>query len=1606
MPVFKYMQMIFPDNKGYTTRHKLTMYKNKNLYFRLFLVLLILVPMMNIHADGSRNWANPGSTPTPARRAFLRSSTSATANWPFPNLGTHYVYAKAGERITVASSLQATGTSGNNNKRIRLYAPDGTQITLDFTNGGNIENRSQEIAGPHLFGSTSGGYNPVYYLVPPGGDGIYRVEFLSTSNSNVSGSINVTVNNFGQSPNSNTVTIAAWDVSVINTSNTGFIDGRVYTNMLNLSVGTGNATTTGFYGLVYVRTKDGYTYRVNNNGNNGMYFTFFVNNNGFVDAGTQEPIYKSLDFSTSAQLSGRVHNPNLADAGTHSTHKLFYTLPADDLPLEADITETTDGINWNVSGKKTWLNTEPQTPIISNVVLKGADGTENQFSQKGGWIEFNANLEGNYRIEIRSSSNAFPPRAITGHAYPIPAINRVYWDGKDGEGGDLPAGDVPLSVEVRLQGAEVHFPFFDMEYNFRGTIIELLEHENLAAQNVRSDVVYWNDNDITNSNPSNPKNNSHLPPTYSAGLSSNVNGHVWGNNFGNEVSIDTWTFITGPKQSENSGGILKKADLKVTEVSTDKSFVAIGEEITYTVKVKNGETGDGGSDVVGAPFSFMLPDGFSGSLGSATFNGNSCGTQSVPLSYNAATRTYTSSLDLPNGCEVVYTFMATVTSSATPGDKNAEAAILRPYDVTDPNATNRSNPENPLADPDDPNPDVDEVYVPPFDANYECNNRFASVTEPCNNIGSVVVNVSANSTVAVDDFVETEQNTSVSGNVLTNDYDPEDHMQTVSNTGTYTTNEGGSITISANGNYSYTPPNNYSGLDEFEYTVCDNGSPQACDNAIILIGVGICTEGVDGEYFSWSQTGSSGTVTQTMTQPATNYGFVFDIYELDNSFNMEINGTKIAVSELEFQSSGTPGINVQFADGDEYETNTENIWAMIGDAENPLIRVIISPTGSITLWGSKVSYGPLFPLVLTANTLGQNSFNNVPWNSEGTNTIIVTQNVVGATLMNGYGYGQNIIPCVNYWMGGTAGQENEWNVPANWTDNKVPAMGQDVKFATVDNYGTAANADLYLDDMDQNSSGGRIIGNLVNNSDKNLVITTGNQLTINGRVEGKAEQSDGTFGTGTIVVKSTNITTNENEPTGTLIINPNENPTGVQAIVEFYNKAYDCEDCGFYTRSWQYFGIPVEESGTTVAPLPFTSAEEVNEWSEPTNGNKWIDPATPLTAFTGYEITRNETVAPDYTNAVHQFEGTLNIGNATVTLTRTDNVNYQGVNLVGNSFTAAIPIKAGAMTFPAGVEETVYLFNTGTRDQWRKLNGSVINQEGYRSGQYLAVPVNLGGQNEFPDRIPSMHAFMVLVESGSGGNLGIDYSQLLKNTTVNRGNGEQITTRSVGSESAVAVESTIPSLVFDMIGEQSADRVWIFAKDETSYGFDNGWDGRKMSESGIVQLYVADDAGEERFQVAAVPGLDNLQLGFEADADGTYTIEFALSDHWTTEEIYMHDLATGTKERVMNGGSYTFEAKKGDSGSRFRLSSSGDGIPGDDESAKITVNATGDGKIVISNNGSRDCTAFVSDTGGKHLQQLEVRAGEEQVMENITRGIYIVRLQNAVVNDVRRVVVE
>ncbi|HIB8181144.1 TPA: hypothetical protein ACWX1I_002550 [Elizabethkingia anophelis] len=163
-------------------------------------------------------------------------------------------------------------------------------------------------------------------------------------------------------------------------------------------------------------------------------------------------------------------------------------------------------------------------------------------------------------------------------------------------------------------------------------------------------------------------------------------------------------------------------------------------------------------------------------------------------------------------------------------------------------------------------------------------------------------------------------------------------------------------------------------------------------------------------------------VTQTFTMPATDFGFVFDIYKLDNSFNLTINGTQMATKEINFQGNDGATRTVRFADGTVYGSDvvpallrpaalpanrTYEIWDLEGTSSAPLVRVVISKDGKISLFGSKSSGGALEPLEL----YNGNTFNNIKWNTTGTNTVTATQSVINITYMSGNGTGKQIVTC-------------------------------------------------------------------------------------------------------------------------------------------------------------------------------------------------------------------------------------------------------------------------------------------------------------------------------------------------------------------------------------------------------------------------------------------------------------------------------------------------------------------------------------------------------------------------------------------------------------------
>lgn len=191
-----------------------------------------------------------------------------------------------------------------------------------------------------------------------------------------------------------------------------------------------------------------------------------------------------------------------------------------------------------------------------------------------------------------------------------------------------------------------------------------------------------------------------------------------------------------------------------------------------------------------------------------------------------------------------------------------------------------------------------------------------------------------------------------------------------------------------------------------------------------------CFNDIVGNGFDWfyAQGGTKEkTIIKTIDQPASDGGFVLDIYKLDNSFNMIINEGQLFKEEIEFET-GKSDVNIRFkSDKALYgSTKAVSVWDVNKDATidvndrfnnpTPVIRVVINQDGVATMYGKRNTAGLLEELE-TFDTKTKNAapLNKVNWFKFGSgnnvNKITVKQNVIGQTFMAGFGYGQQIKEC-------------------------------------------------------------------------------------------------------------------------------------------------------------------------------------------------------------------------------------------------------------------------------------------------------------------------------------------------------------------------------------------------------------------------------------------------------------------------------------------------------------------------------------------------------------------------------------------------------------------
>ncbi|MCF8388711.1 MAG: LruC domain-containing protein, partial [Bacteroidales bacterium] len=191
--------------------------------------------------------------------------------------------------------------------------------------------------------------------------------------------------------------------------------------------------------------------------------------------------------------------------------------------------------------------------------------------------------------------------------------------------------------------------------------------------------------------------------------------------------------------------------------------------------------------------------------------------------------------------------------------------------------------------------------------------------------------------VAVDDSYSTPMNTPVSGDVSTNDSDPDNDDLTVTTT-PVSGPSNGSVILNSDGTFTYTPDNGFTGTDSFDYEICDDGTPSECDEATVTITILAGPNANDD-----SET--------------TNINTPVDIDVLDNDVAGDgaldptsvsfVSGTEPPASEGVFAVNGTTGL-VTFTPATNY-TGTSTIDYEMCDVNSmcDIATITVTITGSL-----------------------------------------------------------------------------------------------------------------------------------------------------------------------------------------------------------------------------------------------------------------------------------------------------------------------------------------------------------------------------------------------------------------------------------------------------------------------------------------------------------------------------------------------------------------------------------------------------------------------------------------------------------------------------------
>lgn len=448
-----------------------------------------------------------------------------------------------------------------------------------------------------------------------------------------------------------------------------------------------------------------------------------------------------------------------------------------------------------------------------------------------------------------------------------------------------------------------------------------------------------------------------------------------------------------------------------------------------------------------------------------------------------------------------------------------------------------------------------------------------------------------------------------------------------------------------------------------------------------------------------------------------------------------------------------------------------------------------------------------------------------------------------------------------------------WNTPENWNTGLTPLPTQNVQIkADVKVVGQATAADVKIQKT------------------KKLTIAPDGALSTNGIIGWLDPNNNATI---SAITDPTVITVQADENnTGALIQSDKEGKT--QATIQMYSHATGTDKGNGMVENavWQWMTTPYKDVTHAVNTYRgawlYTYNNSTHSWQQ-------IHDQSPVPPFAGYSITQAQ--AKTYT-----MTGTL-VPTADQTISLSN-----GINLIGNSWTAPINISQFKVEDFVNAEATIVMFNTGLDPDG---SGAVYTGENSTAPQtYVSIPVNAAIAIDELKVIPTMQAFQVKATT-EGATLTLDYDRLVRTKQV--GNSPM---RAPKHNAQTLGNGINERLRISVIGKRYSDYLYLLSHEEATEGFDNGWDGEKIYSDNlnVPVIYVENAAGD--WQISTQPVLAGTQFGFYRGEDDVYTICF---DYVGDETLYFYDAVADTYTEVKTGNTYSFISTTDNLERRFAL---------------------------------------------------------------------------------------